>query len=450
MTHVAVVGGGITGLAAAWELVRSGARVTLLEASDRLGGRILTADVGGRPVDLGPDAFLSRVPEAMELCHQLGLGGELVSPAAEQALLWVGGRLRPLPAGLVLGAPTSLASVARSGTLSPAGMARAALDLVLPSAGDGSSDRSVGELVTARFGRQVHRRLVDPLIGGIHAGPSELLSVRATAPQLAAAAAMKRSLLLGLRAQRRAAAPASGPAFHTLRHGLGRLVRRLEEELRRAGVTVELHAPVESLAAVGADGTVVAVPAGPAARLLGGSPQAAAELAAIDHASVALAVLVYPAGAFRRPLQGSGFLVPRHEGRLLTACSFASAKWPHWTAPGQVVLRASAGRWGDERAMALTDAELVARLHAELVEALGLREPPAHHRVARWVDAFPQYRVGHLDRVERIEAALARDLPGVAVAGPALRGVGIPACIAQGRRAARLVLAGRAAPAGGA
>ncbi|MDP9071076.1 MAG: protoporphyrinogen oxidase [Actinomycetota bacterium] len=441
MTHVAVVGGGITGLAAAWELLGSGARVTLLDAADRLGGRIVTAEVGGRPVDLGPDAFLSRVPEALELCRQLGLDSELVSPAADQAFVWVRGRLRRLPAGVVLGAPTDLVSLARSGVLSPAGLARATLDLVLPASRDGGHDRSVGDLVRARLGRQVHERLVDPLVGGIHAGPSELLSVRATAPQLAAAAAERRSLVAGLRAQRRASPPAPGPMFHSLREGLARLVVRLEEELRAGGVAVELATPVKSLAALRADATVVAAPATVAADLLAGSPQAAAELRSIDHASVGLAVLVYPADAFPRPPVGSGFLVPRREGRLLTACSFASAKWPHWAAPGQVVLRASAGRWGDQRALAMADEELVGRLHADLADALGLTDAPSHFRVTRWRDAFPQYRVGHLERVARIEAAVARDLRRVAVAGPALGGVGIPACIAQGRRAARLVLA---------
>jgi oxygen-dependent protoporphyrinogen oxidase len=173
-----------------------------------------------------------------------------------------------------------------------------------------------------------------------------------------------------------------------------------------------------------------------------GSPDAATELRAVDAASVALAVLVYPDSACSRPLSGTGFLVPATEGRLLTACSFASAKWPHWAAPGDVVLRASAGRWGDERALALPDDEVAARLHEELAAALGLVGPPHTTRVTRWERAFPQYRPGHLDRVARVEAALARDLPGVTVAGAAYRGVGIAACVAQGRDAARRALAG--------
>ena len=440
MTRVAVVGGGITGLAAAWELLRSGTEVRLLEASNRLGGKVATGTVADRPVDLGADAVLARVPDGLELCGELGLDTEVVHPGAEGAAVWVRGRLRPLPADLVLGVPSRLSSLARSGILTPAGLARAALDLVLPASG-GSADRSVGEVVSARFGRQVHERLVDPLVGGIHAGPADLLSARATTPQLAAAAAAHRSLLRGVRSQREVGRR-GGPVFWSLGGGLGRLVQRLEEELRAGGATVEVGAQVESLADVGADAVVVATPAPVAARLVADAPEAAAGLAGIDHASVVVAVLVYPASAFPAPLSGTGFLVPRTEGRLMTACSFGSSKWPHWAGPGQVVLRVSAGRWGDERALALGDEELVGRLHAELVGALGLTAGPEEAHVARWPAALPQYRVGHLERVERIEASLARHLPTVVVAGAALRGIGVAACIAQGRRAARRVLGG--------
>ena len=449
MTRAVVVGGGIAGLAAAWQLLRSGVHVTLVEAADRVGGKIVTEEVDGRPVDLGPDAFLARVPDGVELCRELGLGGELVAPATSGAAIWTRGRLRPLPAELVLGAPTGLASLARSGILGPAGLARATLDLVLPGQG-GDEDRSVGALVTARFGRQVHERLVDPLLGAIHAGPSGQLSARAAAPQLAAAARARRSLLLGLRAQQRGGGPAGDqPVFLSLLGGLGRLAQRLEEALRAGGAELELGTSVTALPPPDADVTVLATPAPAAADLLAGpSPDAAGELRAVDHASVVLAVLCYPAAALPRPLVGTGFLVPRGEGRLLTACSFASSKWPHWAAPRQVVLRASAGRWGDERALDMDDDELVGRLHEELAQALSLRTGPDVARVARWPRAFPQYRVGHLERVERIEALVARDLPGVVLAGAAYRGLGVTACIGQGRAAARRALASSPPPGG--
>ena len=443
---VAVVGGGITGLAAAWELVQAGAQVTLHEAGPRLGGRILTADVAGRPVDLGPDALLARVPHAVDLCRELALEDELVHPAAEGASIWSGGRLRPLPRGLVMGAPLGvgdLFGLARSGLLSPAGAARAALDLVRPATRWGP-DPSVGELVAGRLGAEVHRRLVDPLVGGIHAGPSALLSARSTAPQLADAAAVSRSLILGLGKGR--SARGGRPVFASLRGGLGRLVERLEEQLRAGGADLRLGTATKAVPVPGAAATVLAVPASGAARLIEPtSPAAAADLDAVDYASVALAVLVYPAEAVRRPLAGTGFLVPADEGRLVTACSYGSAKWPHWAAPGNVVLRVSAGRWGDERALDLDDDRLVARLTGELADMAGIAGDPEVAVVARWPRAFPQYRPGHAERVARVERHLERDLPTVVLAGAAYRGVGIAACVAQGRAAARRALAAASA-----
>lgn len=444
---VAVVGGGITGLAAAWELLAGGAEVTLYEAGSRLGGRILTADVAGRPVDLGPDALLARVPHAVALCRELGLGDELVHPAAEGASIWSAGRLRPLPRGLVLGAPLAggdLVRLVRSGLLSPLGAVRASLDLVRPASRWGP-DPSVGELVAGRLGPEVHRRLVDPLVGGIHAGPSALLSARLAAPQLADAAA-SRSLVLGLRRARTARSGGTGataaPVFASLRGGLGRLVERLDEALRAGGVELRAGEPVNTVPVSGSDATVVAVPAGAASRLVAAaSPDAAAGLAGLEYASVALAVLVYPVEALPRPLEGTGFLVPAGEGRLLTACSFGSSKWPHWAGPGDVVLRASVGRWGDERALGLGDDELGARICDELGEMLGLGAGPRLVRITRWERAFPQYRPGHAGRIDAVEAAAARDVPTVALAGAAYRGVGIAACIASGREAARRALA---------
>ncbi|MGH9078067.1 MAG: protoporphyrinogen oxidase, partial [Acidimicrobiales bacterium] len=210
---VAVVGGGITGLAGALALADGGARVVLLEASGRLGGKIRTEDFGGQPVEAGPDAFLARVPHAVELCKRLGLADDLVSPATGKASLWVRGRLRPLPSGLVLGVPTRWAPLARSGILSPAGLARAVLDLVMPASA-APEDRSVGDLVGSRLGSQVADRLVGPLVGGINAGDAATLSAAAAAPVLDAAARRSRSLVLGLRHP-----PTAAPAPAAARFG---------------------------------------------------------------------------------------------------------------------------------------------------------------------------------------------------------------------------------------
>ena len=426
MTKVHVVGGGIAGLSAAWFLERRGFEVEVHEASGRLGGKIATGDIEGRPVELGPDAFLARTHDAVELCRALGLGGELVAPATGSAHLLVAGRLRPLPEGLVLGVPSDVLAVARSGVISNLGLLRAAAEPFLPG-WPLRRDASVGAVVRNRFGPEVFEKLVDPLVSGINAGKADDLSIDATTPQLSNLARRDRSLLVAARRARRTA-PAGGPVFLTVRSGLGRVVEALASEIEGP---IHLDAPVTSLGDLDGEGVVVATPAFAAAPLLDGD--AAQELAAIAYASVALTVLTYPVAAVRRHLDGSGFLVPRAEGRLLTACSWGSSKWPHWAGPDRVVLRVSAGRSDDERALELDDDTLAARLHREVADVLNITGEPDEVVVTRWPRSFPQYAVGHLDRVARIEAALPDN---VALAGAALRGVGIPACIASGRAAA--------------
>ena len=445
---VVIVGAGITGLATAWFLRRDDPQceVVVVDADTRAGGKIRTERFDGGTVELGPDAFIARVPEGVDLCKAVGLD-DLVAPSAGKAFLWTRGQVRPLPDGLVLGLPTELTAVARSGILTPLGLARAGLDMVLPKTA-ANGDRSVGALVRARFGNQVHERLVDPLLGGIHAGDTDHLSVDATAPQLAAAARTHRSLLLGLRSS--APAPASSPnpapVFLTPRAGLGTLVERLAEGLDlRLGTTVagveregdEWRVGLATGETIDARAVVLTAPAyGTAGLIRPLAPDVARSLEAIDYASVALVVMAYGRNAVPRPLAGSGFLVPRRDGRLMTACSWASAKWPHWQHNDHVLLRVSAGKAGDVRAMQLDDDALVAHLHGELAEAMGFTAPPLTTRVARWPRSFPQYTVGHLDRVASIEAGLAAAAPGLLVAGAAYRGVGIPACIAQGAAAA--------------
>ena len=440
-----MVGGGVAGLAAAWELSGRQAEVTVFEPG-RPGGRIQTSPFCGRGVDTGADALLCRVPDGVQLARELGIEDELVAPAASRALLWTGGRLRPLPEGLVLGAPTRLRSLATAGILSPAGLVRASLDLVLPAT-HWPDDMAVATLVGRRFGRQVAQRLVDPLIGGIHAGCTDDLSVQATAPQLAQAARHHRSLLLGLR---RLPSPPPGPVFLAPRGGMGRLVDRLVEALVERGVTFEPVA-VTAVGGKGAqvvvepfgafDAAVLATPGPVTAGLVNRvAPDAAAEMAAIPNASVVLVTLAYRRDGLAVPAGASGWLVPRREGRLMTACSLGSAKWPHWSDSETMVLRVSAGRAGDRRAMQLDDETVVDRLQAEVDQALGSAPAPLAWRVSRWPEAFPQYQVGHLERVGRIEDALRRALPSVAVAGASYRGSGIPACIASGRRAAARLL----------
>ncbi|MBE3560336.1 MAG: protoporphyrinogen oxidase [Ktedonobacteraceae bacterium] len=451
MPHIAVIGGGIAGLVAAYQLVRRQdvpMHVTLIEASDRLGGKIRTGHLAGVAIDLGPEAFVARVPEARALCQELGMEEELVAPAAARTYLWTGQRLRPLPSGLVYGVPASAGAILRSGILSLPGIARAGLDLLLPRR-EWPADPSVTQVIGSRLGQEIVDRLVEPLLAGIHAGRADHLSLAAVAPQLAAAAAQHRSLILGLRSARPAGKTGASPLLLGVKGGLERLVERLYTAL--SDVDVRSGTPVRSIVpqtdgryrlhcehspAVVADGVVLAVPAWIAAGMLREmAPELSDRLSAIRYASVVTATLAYPASVLPGPLDGSGFLVPRVEGRLLTACTWCGSKWPHLSGTDAVILRCSAGRQGDERALHLDDGELVKQLHHELVEAMGVKARPVEQLVTRWEHAIPQYETGHQDRITSIEAELA-NWPGIVLAGASYHGVGIAACIQDGVRAA--------------
>lgn len=449
---VVVIGGGITGLATAWRL-RDVAEVTVLEASDRVGGQLCTVDLAGAPLDVGADAYLARQPEAHRLAEELGFGDEdLVAAATGQVHLWVRGRLRPLPTGTVLGVPTDLTAVARSGVLTPAGLARAALEPVVPRR-HVVGDRSVADLVGERFGREVVETLVEPLLGGVYAGRTARLSAAAAVPPVWAAAQRSRSLLAGLRAQRAEAPAATGPVFRTVRGGMSRLTdvmaAALGDRVRR-GVAVrgllrdeddavwQVHLADGS--ALRADAVVVAVPAAVAARLLVRvAPDAARELAAIRTASVATVALAYAREEGARLPAGSGVLVPPGEGRTLKAITFASRKWPHHAERDVLLLRASVGRATDgtpDPSSALDDDVLADRVDAEVRWATGLPRPAVARVVRRWPDALPQYDVGHLARVDRIRHALQQAGPGLHVGGASLDGVGVAARAREAERIA--------------
>jgi protoporphyrinogen/coproporphyrinogen III oxidase len=433
--RVIVIGGGLTGLATAWHL-RDDAEVTLLEASARLGGEIRTVDFADAATDLGADAFLARQPEAERLARAVGLGDELVAPATGKVHLWVGGRLHPLPEGTVLGAPTDLSSLVRSGVMSAAGVARVAMEPLVPRRRV-VGDRSVADLVGERFGREVVDVLVEPLLGGVYAGAAEWLSAQAAAPSIWAAARDHRSLTAGLAAHRARTADDRRPVFLTVRGGLVRLVDALAAPFRDG---IRLGTAARALTRTGRawevvtdDGTltaehvVLAVPAAVAARLLGPHvPEVARELLGIRTASVGVVALAYDRDAAGRVPAGSGFLVPASEGRLVKAVTLTSRKWPHHAMRERFVLRASVGRVDDQRALELDDDTLALRVDAEVRWATGITAPATSWSVVRWPDALPQYDVGHLARVDRVRHGL-RDLRGLHLGGASFDGLGLAA-----------------------
>ena len=427
MRRVAVIGGGIAGLAAAYEAGQAGAEVVIYEASDRAGGKLRTTTFAGRAIDDGADAFLARVPWALDLCEELGIAAELVSPAESAAYVYVDDALRSLPTGTVLGVPTDFAAAERSGILRGPIRHEPAPHPLAPDV-----DVSVGEVIRAQLGDDVLERLVDPLIGGINAGNSDRLSIRATTPQLATAAESDGDIVHALRAQP-AAKP--GPVFYAPIGGMEAIV----DALLATGIDVRLRSAVSALDDIDADATVLATPAWVTAELVRpAAPRAATLLGAIRYASVALVTFAFPAAAVGRPLDGSGFLVPRTEGLLLTAVSWTTSKWAHLRGDDErIVVRGSAGRIDDERIDSLSDGALVDQVIGELQATMAIAGEPDEVRVNRWRRGFPQYEPGHLDRVDAIEREVAAALPNVALAGAAYRGLGVPACIRSGRDAAR-------------
>jgi protoporphyrinogen/coproporphyrinogen III oxidase len=455
-THVAVVGGGISGLAAAHRLreLAPWLRVTVLEGADQVGGKLRVSEVAGVPVDEGAEAMLNRRPEAVELARAVGLGDDLTHPATTGAAVWTREAIRSLPP-TVMGVPTDLRALAASGIVSRAGVARARLDRVLPATRV-DADVAVGRLVTRRLGAEVNDRLLEPLLGGVYAGHARELSLRAAVPQIAALLERGGSLLSAAAHAQARAADDRTPVFAGIRGGVGRLP---DAVARTSGADVRTRAAVRELVRrdhgwtlvvgatnaeerIDADAVVIAVPTAPAARLL--KPHAAptaARLGEIDYASVAVVTFAFARDKVAEAFTGSGFLVPPVDRRAVKAATYSSNKWA-WVAeadPSVVTVRTSLGRYGEEAQLQRDDVDLAAVALADLRTATGVVSTPLATRVSRWGGGLPQYTVGHRDRVDAIREGIAA-LPGLAVCGAAYDGLGIPACIATARTAATQVV----------
>jgi len=458
--RVVIVGGGISGLATAHYLHRrlgDGVHLTLVEGGARLGGKISTERFGGHLVDVGPDALMVRSPVAAALIEDLGLSDMVVAPAGSGARIWSRGALRRLPAGTLFGIPDRLLPLMKSRLLSPLGLARACLDLVKAAPAALPDDPTIAELVRPRMGAQVFDRLVDPLLGGVHAGRADELSARSTAPDIEALARGNRSLYLGLRHRRKNAPPkpagAGGAVLVTLRGGLARLIDALAA--RVVGDDVRLDTAAVSVSrtndgyqvkltdgtVVLADAVVLATPAFTAADLVREeAPDLAAALAGIPYVDVATICLAYPRASVAHDLNGTGFLVPPEEGKLIVGCTWSSAKWPHLADDSTVLIRCMVGRRRDQRWMDLDEETLVSQVHAELVDAMGLTGRPTEQHIERWLQSMPQYIVGHQGRLALADEALVA-LPGLYLTGSAYRGVGLASCVADAERTAEKLAA---------
>jgi oxygen-dependent protoporphyrinogen oxidase len=466
--HVIVVGAGISGLATAYHLLAASSperriEVTVLEAGGRAGGKLWTIDLGGMPLEAGADSFVVRKPWAVDLCKELGLDDQVVIPDAMGASVWSERGLVPYPERAPFGVPREIGDLLRWRGLGRGPKFRALLDLVRP-ARKSSGDEALGALLRRRLGRGVSQVMLEPILAGLHAGDPMRLSVQATFPELAAWELQQGSLLRGARAASSAINEEQGrqPMFATVWGGLSRLIERLVGRI--GGDRVRLDTPVSALGVKDGhlwldtgsarhrpDAVVLATPAFESARLTASiDPEAAQLLGAIPYVSTAVVHLVYPEGTGSRLPEGTGFVVPAGRAAM-TACTWVSRKWPHASFGDRAVLRCFVGRAGEEDTFELEDEAIVDRVTGEVERALGLGARPDRSRVIRWVRAMPQYEVGHLDRVSRIEERLAA-IGGLFVTGSAYRGVGIADCVRQAKettdRVAAFLSTGQAAERG--
>jgi oxygen-dependent protoporphyrinogen oxidase len=448
--RLVVVGAGITGLAAAfaWRRRRPDDQIVVLEAGARIGGKLHRVELAGRWYDTGPEAVLARVPEAVRLVEDLGLADRLVAPATTQASVVLPDGRHPLPAGTVLGVPASADGL--EGLLSAEGVARVLAEGDLPPLHlDG--DVAVGALLRERLGDELVDRLVEPLLGGVYAGRADELSLVATMPALAGQLRRSGSVLAAAAAARdagtRSRGDDDGPVFATVADGIGALPDLL---VRAARAEVRLRTPAHGLRrtpggfelTVGpaaapevltADRVLVTAPAPKAARLLAGVvPGAVGPLEGIPYASMAVVAMAFPL----QPVDaGSGLLVPPVTGRLVKGVTVSSAKWPHLHGGGALLVRSSVGRYRDEADLQRSDEDLTAAVVDDVADLLELEQPrPLETRLVRWGGGLPQYLVGHQERVDAVRAAVS-EVPGLAVAGAAFRGVGVPACIRDAHHA---------------
>ncbi len=423
-----IIGGGITGLMAAYDLERlTNAEIDLYEASPRLGGKLVTEHPDGYLIEAGPDCFFSRKPGVMELVQELGLENELISPLQKEFSILLNGQLHPVAAGLVSFTNLDLKAVDNTPLLSEEGKARVKLEKIQPK-GDGK-DESIRSFFTRRFGEEYTRTLAEPLLAGTHGGDPSLLSMRCLYP-----------MYLGLE-QEHGSISQSTPAalgtsnFLSFQKGMGALVMALQSGLNRT--QIHLHHQVSRIAGISADQILVGVPANCAATLFKNcAPEVARNLAEIEHRSCAIITLAFSVDAVETPLTGTGFLVPSAQNGYITGATWSSKKWSSRAPSDEILMRIFVG--GDRSKFAdQSDRDMIQSVLIELFGILSLCHAPLWSRVRRWIDALPQYTLGHDDRIAAIQSELSSGRRQVFIAGTSFGGVGVPDCLRQGRAIAK-------------
>ena len=467
MRKIVIVGGGITGMSAAfytkkWFDERQiPVELTLIEKSETFGGKIRTLHREDFIIERGPESFLARKMPIMTLVKELGLEDELTAtnPQARTSYIVHKGKLHKMPPGLMLGIPTKLTPFMKTKLISPVGKIRAAMDLCLPKK-KGMEDESLGHFIQRRLGKEVLDHITEPLLGGIYAGDTHSLSLQATFPHFSAMEKTHRSLIVGMLANKQQPATsvaglpeiAQRSMFLTFRKGMTTLVDRLLEELKsvelitgqgvqsiiRGGQGFEVR--LDNGQQLQADGLIMALPTHQTAKLLADRSQLQ-WLENINYVSVANIALAFDQKEFTFPLNGSGFVIPRKEGRLLTACTWSSSKWLHTAPDGKVLLRCYVGRGGAEEWVRLSDEQLVSAVLRDLKEIMGIEAKPLFHEITRLEHSMPQYPVKHVEELKKVRADLAVHTPGVYLCGAGYEGVGIPDCIQQGKEAAEQLVA---------
>jgi protoporphyrinogen/coproporphyrinogen III oxidase len=476
MSRLVIIGGGITGLAAAYYASRQagpGMEITVLEAADYWGGKLVTERIpfgdGQFVVEGGPDTFVVTKPWATRLCAELGIADRLkgTNPNTKKTYILKNNRLHELPGGLTMMIPTEFGPMIRTGLLSWPEKIRMGMDFLLPPA-RANGDETLGTFVSRRLGRGPYENLIEPLMSGIYAGDGDLLSLQSTFPylrdlELQHGGLVKGALALRRERQRKAhtspggssAVPGSRSLFLTPQTGLGEIVEALITALEQTGVSLRLNAAVEQVSPAGGsyavvlaggetlvtEGVILAAPSYVSARLIEGfAPDLAAELGAIEYASTATVTLAYPGSDLPLPLDGYGYVIPRREGRKALACTWTSTKFPHRAPEGYALLRVFVGRAGQESGIEWSDSALLSIAQEELRLTLGISAPPLLQRIYRWEKAMPQYNLGHPERLARINHRL-EQFRGLSLAGNAYQGIGIPDCIHSGEEAVQKTLA---------